>query len=135
MWNNNVTHGGHRFVARWTERVDESDQTSDPVEEGSLAVGNADTGSTAAGFSSDTIISADGSTSRTIFKNKFIGFGFSENNASVTDIGSGRYEVSTATVAGERWLQIGVLEKGGLWGTYYENGGLGTYGEKEEATP
>lgn len=137
MWNNNITHGGHRFVARWKERDKESDQTSEKAEEGALAAGNSDTGSTAAGFSSDTtiVVSADGSPSPRVFSKNFAGFGFGENNASVADIGSGRYEVSTTTVAGERWLEIGVVEQGGLWGTYYEDGGLGTYGEKEEMIP
>lgn len=119
MWNNNLTHGGHLFVARWTERGDGSDQdpdeTSEWVEEGTLAEGSADTGSTAAGFSSNGT--------------QVAGFGLTENNASVMDLGSGRYEISTSTEAGDRWLEIGVLEPGGLWGTYYEDGGLGNHGK------
>lgn len=87
-------------------------------EEESLAEESTDTGATASGFDP-----------RTSNLSPSDGFSFESSNATVVDKGSGRYEVTTATVAGRRWLEIGVVEPGGLWGTYYQDGGVFTAGE------
>ena len=42
-----------------------------------------------------------------------------------------RYEVATTTNAGLYWLEVGVVEAGGLWGTFYEDGGVETEGRRE----
>ena len=43
----------------------------------------------------------------------------------VANLGGGRYDVTTNnTIAGHYWLEIGVVEPGGLWGTYYEGRGV-----------
>lgn len=118
FWSNNLTRGGDTFVARWTGRDKVTDAA---VEDGDVlaAEENEDTASAAAGaffFSTDT---AD----HTSAEDRY-------NTASVTDVGGGRYEVTTASVAGSHWLELGVVEPGGVWGTYYEDGGVAYDGKQ-----
>lgn len=55
----------------------------------------------------------------------------SSGDAYVSDVGGGRYEVVATTTCGFYWLEVGVVEAGGLWGTFYEDGGVETEGERE----
>lgn len=118
FWSNNLTRGGDTFVARWTGRDEATDAA---VEDGDVlaAEDNEDTASAAAGahfFSTDTA-------HHTSAEDRY-------NTASVTDVGGGRYEVTTASVAGSHWLELGVVEPGGVWGTYYEDGGVAYDGKQ-----
>lgn len=51
--------------------------------------------------------------------------------AYVTDVGSGRYDITTDPISGYFWLEIGVIEPGGLWGTYYDREVVETKGESK----
>lgn len=121
LWGNNLTRGGDTFVARWTGRDEATDTTT--AEDGDVltAEDNEDTASAAAGasFFSPDPAEDDGSSANDVY-----------NAASVADVGGGRYEVTTAHVAGSHWLEIGVVEPGGLWGTYYEHGGVAYDGKQ-----
>lgn len=148
-WGNNITRGGDLFVARWTERAraaaDQDKATDQRLQEGTLAEGTSDTGLSAMGFpgsdsyngpfSPASLLSPAErrrSSNNASFEKRYDGFGNESNNASVMDVGSGRYEISTTAAAGDRWLEIGVLEPGGLWGTYYADWGPGTPGTKPD---
>lgn len=133
LWNNNLTRGGDQFVARWTPQHDEFDPVG--VEEGEHADTDPSSASIAAGFSFHVTASTNKSNDGFNGSEEFDGgYGFASANGStgafVTDMGTGRYEVATETVAGSHWLEIGVIEPGGLWGTYYEDGGVDTDGER-----
>lgn len=147
-WNNNITQGGEVFVARWTQREevavaatnifdsgDGDDTAAAAVEEGDFWENDSgETASIAAGFffpfffgedttNTTNIDSSSGNVSNTVSPN-----GGDDTGANVTDVGGGRYEITTASAAGSYWLEIGVVEPGGLWGTYYEDGGVETKG-------
>lgn len=151
-WSNNITQGGEMFVARWTPReavaaaatnVFDSAAGGDgdgaaAVEEGDYFWENndVDTASIAAGFfftffsggdnttnTTNTVDDSSGNSSSTLSPS-----GGGDTGAYVTDVGGGRYEITTASAAGSYWLEIGVVEPGGLWGTYYEDGGVETEG-------
>lgn len=142
FWGNNVTQGGDAFVARWTTRDPALHETATPdniatdnegdvaVEEGDFWTSNGgwdDTASTAAGFFFPTS-SGNMTATADIGSDTFHTFSGGYAGAYVTDVGGGRYEVTTATEAGSYWLEIGVVEPGGLWGTFYEDGGVETEG-------
>lgn len=119
FWKNNLTRGGDIFVARCTERDqrDGKDHASEP----DSAAGARDTGDAPSIFPGSGPASWDAIA--------YDGFATRTRNASVVDKGTGRYEVSTGAVAGRQWLEVGVVEPGGLWGTYYIDGGVGETGE------
>ncbi|CAM9996213.1 unnamed protein product, partial [Ectocarpus sp. 12 AP-2014] len=145
FWQNNITQGGEAFVASWKPREnqvetvatayrivaaddDHTDAESETIEEGDFWTsedGWDDTGSIAAGFffatptTTNTTNTSDNSRSHSAPSG-------GDTGAYVTDVGGGRYEVTTAAVAGAYWLEIGVVEPGGLWGTYYGDGGVET---------
>lgn len=142
-WNNNITQGGESFAARWTPRklpvtevatniYDSStgDQTAAAVEEGDFweSGDGGDTASIAAGFffpfsfasggdTANTTVDGGGNSSGTVSPSEG-----DDTGAYVADVGGGRYEITTAPASGSYWLEIGVVEPGGLWGTYYEDG-------------
>ncbi|CAM9146088.1 unnamed protein product, partial [Ectocarpus sp. 8 AP-2014] len=151
FWHNNITQGGEAFVARWkpqdnqVETVatayeivaaddDRTDAASETIEEGDYWTsedGWDDTASIAAGFffpaptTTNTTNASDNSGSHSASSD-------GDTGAYVTDVGGGRYEVTTAAVAGSYWLEIGVVEPGGLWGTYYEDSGVETEGTNQK---
>lgn len=156
-WSNNITQGGEAFVARWTPReaataaVSSTYSIADSTDDGdgdkivAAAVEEGDfwenddgyTASIAAGFffpvSSDadtnttnttgTVDDGSGNSSSTVSPG-----GGGDTGAYVADVGGGRYEITTAPATGSYWLEIGVVEPGGLWGTYYEDGAAETEG-------
>lgn len=146
FFNNNISQGGEEFVARWTPREDVSGETiaaststtatvisdvsnnySAPAEEGDFwqnEAGDDDTATIAAGFSFQTSFSSDPDTSTTFAGDSSAPIVGGDTGAYVTDIGGGRYDVTTFAAAGSYWLEIGVVEPGGLWGTYYQDGGV-----------
>ncbi|CAM9570598.1 unnamed protein product, partial [Ectocarpus fasciculatus] len=145
FWHNNITQGGEAFMARWKPREnpvetfatayeivaaddDGTDAASETIEEGDFWTnedGWDDTASIAAGFffptptATDTTNASDNNGTHSTSSG-------GDTGAYVTDVGGGRYEVTTAAVAGSYWLEIGVVEPGGLWGTYYGDGGVET---------
>lgn len=113
---------------------DGTDAASETIEEGDFWIsedGWDDTDSIAAGFffptptTTNTTNASDNSDSHSASSG-------GDTGAYVTDVGGGRYEVTTAAVAGSYWLEIGVVEPGGLWGTYYEDGGVETEGANQK---
>lgn len=153
-WNNNITQGGEGFVARWTPReavaavatnifdsADDGDgDGAAAAEEGDFWENDAgDTASIAAGFffpfffSGDTAnttnaTSTDDNEIDNVNNSTLSPSPGDDTGAYVADVGGGRYEITTASAAGSYWLEIGVVEPGGLWGTYYEDGGVETEG-------
>eukprot|EP00752_Nemacystus_decipiens_P001537 g1506.t1 len=152
-WNNNITQGGEVFAARWTPREttaaaaaatnifddavgEDGDAAAAAVEEGDFWESDGgETASIAAGFFFPILFDGGNSTNTTIttttpdygsdsFSRSVSSSGGYDTGAYVTDVGGGRYEVTTAPAAGSYWLEIGVVEPGGLWGTYYEDGGV-----------
>lgn len=118
FWGNNLTHGGDMFVARFTERL--GDERT--LEERTMAREEIDTGATASAFPSR--VGGDPAPSDV--------FDSTVNQASVVDQGTGKYEVTTIAVSGKRWLELGMAEPGGLWGTYYRDGCDDAAGERRE---
>lgn len=154
FWNNNLTGGGNLFVARLSPRRGRAGRSivdkSYTVEEGNRwpaedKPSHDDTASIAAGFlfpsqTSPTLNShVNDSAGMSIDDNSEFGVdgvstdpGDKDNgdtNAHVADVGGGRYEITTATLAGSYWLEVGLVEAGGLWGTYYDDGAAETDGE------
>lgn len=151
-WNNNITQGGEAFAARWTPREAVSTEVTTNIFDSAGGGASAaaaqegdfwenDTGETAsiaagyffplfsAGISdptnttTNTTDNGSGNFSGTVSPS-----GGHDTGAKVTDVGGGRYEITTTSEAGSRWLEIGLVEPGGLWGTYYEDGGVETEG-------
>lgn len=140
LWNNNLTRGGDIFVARWSLREvevvldDDGGTVVGVVEEGNFGKYDKDnfsTASVAAGFF-PPINSATSNTSSSSNTNSegLIIAEVDQKNADVTDLGGGQYDVMTTKVAGSHWLEVAVVEPGGLWGTYYEYEGVETDGEQ-----
>lgn len=140
FWNNNITQGGEVFVARWTPRdhphdtVTASTSTLDNIAEGEFWADDGDghdTVSTAAGFFFQVL---DGTNNGDNVNNGNEDSNYGgDNGAYVADVGSGRYEITTASASGSYWLEIGVVEPGGLWGTYYRDGGVEAEGQRRES--
>ena len=132
-------------MARWILRIDEpslveeeeeEEYSTDVVEEGDFWVRGAsarvDTASIAGGYFAQ--FTTDGeSESGYNATDGFTAIAVDDDNAYVSDVGGGRYEVAASTNAGLYWLEIGVVEAGGLWGTFYEDGGVETEGGRVRA--
>lgn len=136
-------------MARWILRSDEPSLdeeeegeeeynafSTDAVEEGDFWVRGSsacvDTASVAGGYFAQ--FTTDGeSESGYNATDGFAAVSVDDDNTYVSDIGGGRYEVAASANAGLYWLEIGVVEAGGLWGTFYEDGGVETEGGLEQA--
>lgn len=114
-----VAEGGDGDVAETTE---EGEFWSDVDDDGGH---DSSTASIAAGFFFP--MPSDGSNPASNDGNDGSDHG-GDTGAYVADVGGGRYELTTASVSGSYWLEIGVVEPGGLWGTYYQDGGVDTEG-------
>lgn len=158
FWNNNITQGGETFVARWTSRGypggtvttatilgsiagNGDGYVAETAEEGEFWTDvdgdgggyDSNTASIAAGFFFLPMLSGSNSDSNGDSNDDSNGGNGSGDHGGgtgtyVADVGGGRYEVTTAAVSGSYWLEIGVVEPGGLWGTYYQDGGVETEG-------
>eukprot|EP00903_Cladosiphon_okamuranus_P013586 g12653.t2 len=155
-WGNNITQGGDVFAARWTPRgaVVSAEVATNIFDSAAAAAGataaaeegdfwendSGETASIAAGYFFPFFFAGDSDTTNTNTNTRGNGggnlsdavaaSGGEDTGANVTDVGGGRYEVTTTSEAGSYWLEIGLVEPGGLWGTYYADGGV-----ESEAVP
>lgn len=134
------------FVARWTSRymenpdegVFEGDKWEDRTDRD-----DEDTASIAVGFFAPTTLGTTASNAKSSAQDgvstecgnfsvcAVVTSSGGGTGAYVTDVGSGRYDITTDAISGYFWLEIGVIEPGGLWGTYYDRGGVETKGESK----